>query len=131
MGLDTGFLLRFFCLFVENSVGVDTKLPFFTRKTEVVGFSSGVMRFSLPELSQVAMGTLTNPSSLISSARVVLDCPVFSLLKLGKTLAGSSIAVLFLRFVILSFYLSSTFNIALQCCTFCGFWFGVLADRTS
>lgn len=116
-------------------MGVDTKLPFFNRKTEVVGFSSGVMRFTLPELSQVAMGTLTNPTSLISSAHVVLECPVFSLLKLGKTLAGSSIAVLFLRFVILSFYaccyLSSTFNIAIECCTFCAFWFGVLADRTS
>lgn len=84
---------------------IDIKLTilFFTRNTEVVGFSSGVMRVSLRELS-IVMGTVTNPSSLISSARVVLDCAVFSLLKLGRTLAGSSTAVLFLRYVILIFY---------------------------
>lgn len=90
-----------FYFFVENSVGIDIKLTifFFTRNTEVVGFSSGVMRFSLPELS-IVMGTPTNPSFLISSVRVVLGCAVFSLLKLGRTLEGSSIAVLFLRYLI-------------------------------
>lgn len=83
-----------------------------------MGFSSGVMRFSLPELSlelSIVMETLTNPSSLISSARVVLDCAVFSLLKLGKTLAGSSIAVLFLRYVILIFY-ACYYLLSMDCC---------------
>lgn len=70
----------------------------FVRKTEVVGFSSGVMRFSLLELLLV-LETLMILSSRITNVPVVRVCAVFSLQKLGKTLADSFIAVLFLRYV--------------------------------
>lgn len=65
---------------------------------EVVGFSNGVMRFSLLE-QLIVMETVMILSSQIINVLVVQVCAVFSLRKQAKTLAVSFIDVLFLRYV--------------------------------